>query len=54
MSRRTDGEVSAIDSLLSFGQVVTSEDESQIKEIKENCFFVDDNHVMISLLNSKG
>ena len=35
MSQRTDGAVSAIESLLSFGRVATSEDESQIKEIKE-------------------
>ena len=38
MSQRTDGAVSAIESLLSFGRVATSEDESQIKEIKESAF----------------
>ena len=37
-SQRTDGAVSAIESLLSFGRVATSEDESQIKEITEILF----------------
>ena len=36
MSRRTDGAARAEESLLSFGRVVTEEDDSQITEITEN------------------
>ena len=36
ISRRTDGVARAEESLLSFGRVVTEEDDSQITEITEN------------------